>query len=931
MRELQIPLMIERCSSAVRFHLLLVLVMAAVAPRAHAQNTALATVSGAVADNTGAAIPGVTVTMTRAAGDAPALAVTDMAGAFRFDGVPPGSYAVEAVLDGFQPLSRNVKLVTGQKVELAFTLVPAFGETVEVVATAARTGEVAVLESRREAAVVSDSISAEEIRRTPDSSAASVVERLTGVTLIGDKYVFVRGLGERYSGTTMNGATLPTTETEKRVVPLDLFPAKLLSTVNVVKTYTPDRPGDFGSGIVEMTTTDFPGSGSVKVTLGAGYQSGVTGSDFVRYAGGLDRWGRGGQAFPSDVPAEYLQRRSSLSPAGFTPQELEAIGETFIGSWRGDGRTSANPGTDFALTYGNTFGPLGVVLSAVSNHKFGSQSEELRFFGMDAGDVLVPRNDYDIRTDRESANAGLIGNFSLRINETNRLFVNSILTRDAASEHRFQEGLNTNSGGFIEAGRVRYQIEEILSTRLRGEHNLGGGMSSLLEWSVARSSATNDSDLRETLYRESDEGSFTLQPSFASTNFYALEDAIEQAGLSYSLFYADADGRRSGVIKAGLDHFDRTRDFGSRRFRFAVQNQGTFDLTQSPEGIFTRDNIRPDGFEIREVTGVNDAYDAAHTIRAGYVMADSTFGRWRVIGGARYEDSSQEVLTFNPFDTSAQVRSTNETKSILPSLNAVLQTGSRTNLRVGYGRSLNRPEFRELSPFSFVEVTGGRSVAGNPDLQDATLDSFDVRWETFPTGGEVMAASIFYKRIDQPIERIVQPTTELRTSFVNADSATLWGAELEFRRSLAVFTPVLDLWSVNFNYAYVQSDVQISAEQVGVVTSLDRPLEGQSDQVANVALQFYHPERGTMFRLLGSYIGERLADVGAYGLPDIYEAAYSSVDAVVSQQLLVSGFELKLAASNLLDQSREFTQGPAVQRRYRPGRTFSLSLGYTPF
>src|SRR6185295_8710673 len=164
---------------------------------------------------------------------------------------------------------------------------PAFGQTVDVVAQAAKTGEVAVLESRREAPVVSDSISAEEIRKTPDSSAAGVVERLTGVTVLGDKYVFVRGLGERYSGTTINGSTVPTTETEKRVVPLDLFPAKLLDSVNVVKTYTPDKPGDFGSGVVEMTTTQFPTAQSLKFTVGTGYQSNATGKRFRSYAGGL--------------------------------------------------------------------------------------------------------------------------------------------------------------------------------------------------------------------------------------------------------------------------------------------------------------------------------------------------------------------------------------------------------------------------------------------------------------------------------------------------------------------------------------------------------------------------------------------------------------------------------------------------------------------
>ena len=911
--------------------LLLAALTSLIAVSASPQTSGHASIKGVVTDQAGGAIPGVTITATRAGDAAASIVVTGMEGEFSLPDLSPGTYTVGAVLDGFQPLQRSVKLVTGQNLEISFSIAPAFGETVEVVAEAARTGEVAILESRRQAAVVSDSISADEIRKTPDSSAAGVVERLTGVTLIGDKYVFVRGLGERYSGTTMNGATLPTTETDKRVVPLDLFPAKLLSTVNVVKTYTPDRPGDFGSGVVEMTTTDFPGSGTMKISFGAGLQSAATGNAFRRYSGGLDRWGSGGQPLPSTIPAGYLQRGSSLDPDGYTPEELAVFGRALVGDWGRGSSTTADPNTDFSVTYGNTFGRLGVVLSAVSNHKYDTTDEELRFFGMDSGDVLVPRNDYAMQTDRESANSGFIGNFSFRINETNRIHLNSILTRDASSEYRFQEGLNTNAGGFIEANRVRYQMEEIFSTRLRGEHNLGGpGMGSLVEWNLSRSRATNDSDLRDTLYREGDAGVFALQPG-AGMNYYDLQDGIEQGGLAYTAFYAAADGTRSGLFKGGADLFLRTRDFGARRFRWAVPNQNMFDLTGRPEEIFVAENIRPDGFEVREVTGVNDAYEAEHTVGAAYVMADSTFGRWRLIGGARYETSDQRVLTFNPFDTAAMVSSINESSSVLPSLNVVYQVGARASLRFGYGRSVNRPEFRELSPFSFVEVAGGRSVAGNPDLQEATLDGLDLRWEMFPTGGEVIAASLFYKRIDQPIERVIQPTTELRTSFVNADSATLWGTEIEFRRSLGIITPKLERFSLSANYAFIHSDVRVGQQQLTVVTNLERPLEGQSDQTANLAVQFYHPERGTMVRVLGAYVGERLADVGAYGLPDIYEASYTSLDAVISQPMFLPGFELKLAASNLLGTSRQFTQGDEIQRSYRPGRTLSISVGYTPF
>ena len=915
--------------------LLILFVMTTMVSPLYSQSSGKSGVSGVVTDESGEAIPGVTVTATRAEVESE-VAYSEMDGQFTIPELLPGAWTIEATLDGFQPVSREIRLSADQKLEVAFRLVPVFGESVDVVAKSEAVGEVSLLHSRRESSVVSDSISAEEIRKTPDSSAAGVVERLTGVSVVGDKYVYVRGLGERYSGTTLNGSTVPTTETERRVVPLDLFPAKLLEAVNVVKTYTPDKPGDFGSGVVELTTTAFPSAATLKVSIGGGYHSGATGGEFQRFAGGLDRYGRGGQPLSTVVPSVRLARRSALDTSGFTPQELEVVGEALIGSWTGE-TTTAPPASDFSLMFGQTFGRLGVVLSAVSTHGFATVAEEQRFFGLDSTGDLVPRNDYAMTMDTESARTGFVGNFNLRLGEGQRIFLNSILTRDASSEFRFQEGLNTNTGGFIRDYRGRYGIEEVLSSRLGGEHEIGSaGASRLLDWNVAFSRATNDSNLRENLYRESAPGVFALQVGFPESgrmDFFGLEDDVVQGGASYTRFAVGSDGRWFGSVKGGVDVLERTRDFNARRLRFTTTNQLQFDLTGTPEEIFTAENIRPGGFEIREITGVNDAYDAEHAVAAGYLMGDVSIGAWRFIGGARYEDSDQTVSTFNPFDTSAGVVSRNQSTDVLPSINVVYQYAPGTNLRFAYGQSVNRPEFRELSPFTFVEVTGGRSLAGNPDLRQATLDGYDLRWETFPRAGEVIAASVFYKRINDPIERIIQPTTELRTSFVNADSANLWGVELEFRRSLDVVMPSLERWSINANYAFIDSDVQMGDHQLSVVTSLARPLQGQADQTANVALQYFRPDWGSLVRIMGSHGGRRLTDVGAFGLPDIYEEAFTSLDLVISQGLdrLAGGLELKLGASNLLDAARDSTQGNKVQRRYEPGRSVSLSLSYAPF
>jgi TonB-dependent receptor len=689
-----------------------------------------------------------------------------------------------------------------------------------------------------------------------------------------------------------------------------------------------------------MSTTQFPNSSTVKLNLGTGYRSGTTGGAFRRYAGGLDRFGRGGQPLPSAIPAEYVQRKSALSNKGFTPEELQMFGRSLIGDWTGTSVRSISPGTDFSLTYGNTFDHLGVVFSAVSNHKYDTTDEIQRYFGLDAGNILRPAKDFELTNDRESATAGLVGNLSLRLNDSNRIFLNSILTRDGSSENRFQQGIDAASGGAIRAYRSRYQIEQVLSSRLRGEHDLSGpAAGSLFEWNVAHSRATNDSNLRDNFYREADPGVFTLQVGFSSsgeTDFYRLKDSIDQGGLSHSTFFAPAGGRFSGSVKAGIDHLHRTRDFGTRRFIFTTPNQNLFDLTLTPEELFTTENIRPGAFELREVTGINDAYTADHTIDAAYLMSDVAVGKWRFIGGARYESSDQRVTTFNPFDTKNLVESANKKNAVLPSLNVVNQLSGTTNVRVAYGRTVNRPEFRELSPFAFVEVTGGRSIAGNPALKEATLDSYDLRWETFPgngSGGEVMAASIFFKKIARPIERIVQPTSDLRTSFVNAKSARLQGLELEYRRGLGMLTPALSDWSLNANYARITSRVTVDASAVGASTSSSRPLEGQADQSANLGLQFFRPSWGTMVRVLGSYVGKRLTDVGAFGLPDIYEQPYTIVDAVVSQRIdrFARGFELKLAATNLFNEKREFLEGGQIQRSYTPGRGLSLSIAYSPF
>ena len=902
-----------------------------------AQAWAAGVISGTVKDSDGGVLPGVTVTLSAESLSEPLVSYADGSGMFRFDGLNPGLYTLRAELDGFQPSETALTLVVDQRLTLEFKLALAtLQETVEVTAEAPRSSEVALLDQRRQAAVVSDAISREEIARTPDADAAAVVERLTGITVVDSKYVYVRGLGDRYSNTMLNGATLPSTEADKRVVPLDLFPSKLLDTINIAKTYTPDKPGDFGAGAVEMSTLDFPTSASLKISMGGGWDSVTTGSEFARYAGGLNWAGKGGQGKPASLPAERIQPQSIVNPNGLTAEQLQAVGRLFVGHWTGVETPSASPNSNMSLSYGNTFGRLGVVVSGVTSRGFSRVESEHVYFGLDSGNLLVPRNDYNMVTDAEKVRNGLLANLALRLADGHRVTVASLFSRDALAESRQYEGYMSNAGQNVRDFRARYQREELLTNKLSGEHFFSGlGMGSAVEWFVTASTATTRQDLRENLYGEISPGRYTLQPGLPESGkleFFNLDDQIRGGGINWSTFYSGSE-TRFGSVKAGVTTNRREREFAARRLRFVVANQMQFDLSLPPEQLFTIDNIRPGGFEIREQTGANDAYDAFHDVDAAFAMVDASWGKWRLISGVRYEKSDLEVQTYNPFAAGQLAVARDLNRDWLPALNLVYQVRSDTNVRVAASRTVNRPEFRELSPFSFVEVTGGKSVAGNPELKQATIDAVDVRWEFFPAPGEVIAFSAFHKKLTNPIERIVQPTTELRSSFTNAQGATLAGAEVEYRQSLAVLSPVLRRWTVNFNYAYVDASVAVGTQNLSVITNTSRPLEGQSKHVGNLAVQYVQPAWGTMLRAMYNFTGRRIYEVGAYGLPDIYEGNYGVLDLVVTQALdrLFPGVELKLSGSNLLNAERTFTQGGRIHRSYTGGRGLGLSIGYTVF
>jgi len=803
----------------------------------------------------------------------------------------------------------------------------------------------ALLAERRNAAQISDAIGAEEMKKNTGSDAADVVKRVVGISLQNDKYVFVRGLGDRYSNTSLNGSKIPSTEFDKKVVPLDLYPAGLLDKVKVSKSYTVDKPGDFAAGLVELETLDFPVTQTASVGFSAASHSVTTGNAFGQYAGGLGFGGSGGQPLPADLPQESLTRQNPLTGEGFTPEELQQIGLDILAQgpvWTADGAGPRAPfdgsagnaplDTGFNASYGNSFGRLGLVVSGTYDHDYRTTEEEQNFYRYSTSS---PNNQfladyYDFDRDVEKVTTGLVGNLAYRITDNHHLKFRSILSTISAAETRLQEGTSSDFGAEIRDYKVEYRDQQTQTFQLSGEHYLDiGALGSLLEWRGAASKATTDSDLRFSLYLDrTNNGVFQLTDNAQSLFIYTndLEDTLNDGAVDWTTFLSGDNWY--GSIKGGLAYTSNDREFAGRRLRFRPRSTFGVDLTQSPEQILVSDNIRPNGWEIEEITRPTDFYTGDQSIGAAYAQFDWSLDRWRVIGGVRYEASDIEVITLdrqNPDEP--PISSLIEDRDWLPALSVVYRLGTNQNLRLSASQTVNRPEFRELAPFRFKPIAGGLEQTGNPDLISATIQSYDARWEWFPSAGDVIALSLFYKDFTNPIEAVQVSGAALTETFQNADSARNQGIELELRRNMGAWLGALDAFTLIVNYSYIDSQIQLGPNTIQ--TNLDRPLVGQPDHVGNLVLEWLNPSSSSMVRLLYNFTGEKIAYAGTNGLDDVVEDPRGTIDLVYRQgfRLLGADWSVKLAGENLTEERRDWSQGGEPWRGWNPGRKIGVSLG----
>ena len=899
---------------------------------------------------------------------------TDENGMFSLD-LPTGTYTFQVSTQFYNAAVIADVIVNDQGLSepLEVTLEPQIVklDTIKMKVRLSQSGERGLLEKRMRSSRIEDSISTEEISRLPDSSAAQAIRRVTGVSIVGGKYVFVRGLGERYSNTLLNNVEIPSPEPNRRVVPMDIFPASLLSSLQTVKTFSPDQPGGFAGGSVQVFTKDFPEALMMSLSLSTGFNTQATGNDGLTYPGGsLDFLGfdDGSRKLPEIIKERAdevpIREQGRFTTTGFTNEEIQEFGRAFDNVWSPERKAvPANQGYKFSLGNSNTifgkeFGYLGVI-SYGNSHSYSTQ--ERRDFRIGLNEKLSPVTDYNIEQSGNEVDWGSVLSASLRFSPDHLLSVRTLTTHAAEDQTRTWEGDNADRNTIYRSARLQFVERQLFSGQLAGTHRFNFGEPELdngildenpesieqaveeaaemgmdqpdlsMEWRLTYSrAARNEPDTRETIYEDDGSGKYIFRDSSSSASrfFFNLEDNDYNARVDWTVPI-----RRTGFVKFGGLVRDRSRAFDVRKFRFHPSDNvdATVDLSSPPEILFQTENIAPRVFELRESTRRSDNYEADHSIYSGYLMLDIPLSKkWQVMTGLRWEYSDQVLTAFDPFSTVILEKDKADLKTSdgLPGLNITYRLTERMNLRLAASRTVTRPDLRELAPFEFTDFVGGRTVLGNTSLERTLIDNYDFRWEVFPdtTGGGVVAVSAFYKKFHKPIEQIIEPQAEVRITYANAEGAHNYGLELEARQNLGVITKKLSAFSINTNAAFISSRVELP-EDVGIQTSSERPLQGQCPYIVNVSIGYESANWGISSSVAYNIYGRRLSDVGNHGAPDVYEQPRGELDISFSR-IVADTYKFSVSAKNLLDRPVEFKQGGVTSVKYKVGRSFSFGISY---
>lgn len=928
------------------------------------------------------------------------------AGDYKIMNVKPGTYSVTCsfVLLGTKTIDEIVVKAgenTTLDIELGKTVIRNVGTTVHVHID--HGSETAALNEMKEETKVVEIVSSKEMSAKGDNTASSAAKRVSGVSVIDGKYVYVRGLSDRYTKTMLNGSEVPGMDPDKNSVQLDIFPSSFIESMKVIKTFTPDLPGDFTGGLVNIRTKEYTDSLQISVGGSMGYNtqssfrsdfiSGKKGpTDFLGMDNGDRRW--------SDYVIKTSDNNESVPP-GF--QVLDQYRETYDLTAKGFDHSNLQP------TNSNSFTNHSLTLTASNSKKWKRKSDTLKtrtlgYFGginyrrsysfyeggeigvydltgtIETVDELTASRKFDRTKSNDAVLLGGVLNLTYKLSDSSSIGLNLMRTQSGSHEASRSLGFRDDDPSRIfRSQSIVYTQRALNSAQLHGEHQL---TKVKVDWLSGL--ALSSQDQPDMVFYNDD-----FQVENGDTN-WRIQPAVYKvpARLSRSMSQVNTDTKINFNIpvemwdsttlklKTGLSHTLRSRVFQEKRFDYNL-NTADYDgsigdlVDQGQIGYLGQDadsrNVYGVGLTEFEDSKERNTYTGLQNILGAYVMGEKSLTkRLDFIGGVRYEYTN---LIVESADTKVE-KGELVNHDLLPSANLIfkiwdgkkvtikkdsLQRSRDMKLRASYNRTLARPSFREIAPFFYEDFERGLRTIGNPDLKRTIIHNFDLRWEYYPKPGELLSVSGFFKQFINPIEIVQNPLDDnfyYANVTINPEegknyTASLFGVEIEFRRSLEFISEQLKNFKFGGNTSFTTSSVELDPATLFRIHATDqyrentRPFFGQSPYLVNLFLGYDSDSLGLKVNATYNVFGKRLAVASGTGAPNIFEMPRNVLDINIEKKF-GEKLTITLRARNLLNPDYalkyvyegdnavydKFENQDYYYSRYTKGRSFSLGLKY---
>jgi TonB-dependent receptor len=901
-------------------------------------------------------------------------ASTDIDGKYSIRGIDEGTYTFVYSYISYQKQTvTDVEISGGEVLTLDISLQPETEELDDVIVTASAilNNEAGLLRQRQKSVSFNDAISAEMISKTGSGNAAEAMTKVTGASVVDGKYVFIRGLGDRYSSTHLNGSQLPSADPDRQSFQLDMFPSSFLENMVTVKTFTPDRPGNFSGGIVDVSTVDFPDRMTLELSTSVTYNSQSSFESGLFDQQGNSDWlasGSSNRSIPDifNDPNLVIPSQQSARNNQQEAQLLDRISSSFQSDMIPEER-DVPVNQSYSVAYGSITELFGRDLGVMGSFTYGQDYSNVND-GVNGSYSLIGNvaTTDSLSSDlvlndvkgRSETNLGGMASLSYKLLEHHRISAKYLRTQSGISQGRFLEGFWEELGSATYQSRVSSYTERGLNSfQFKGDHYFPGLLDISLEWKGSYSSNfQNEPDLKYFTNRVSyvsqvdqfvysDLGGNNPPP----TRFFRnLDEANLNIGLDIEI--PITAGRISnGKFKFGGSYLDVEREFRQRRFDYERGNGFRlvdYTLENGPDfnGFFSQTGIVGTnsngtyqfGNLINEAISEKSNYDGFQTTSAAYGMLELYLTeKLRFIGGARVEKTSLEMISFDE----EQPRGELDDLDVLPSLNLIYGFTDNMNLRAAYTNTVARPTFRELAPYSTFSFRGDFVFQGNSSLTRTLIKNYDLRWEWFTRPGEILAVSGFYKDFTDPLERVIRSDIGNKTASIqNVDQAIVYGIEVEGRKRLDGISDALKYFEISANFSLVHSEVDIPERELVQIRESDpnpsttRQLQGQSPYLVNANLSYNNPgDLGLVATVSYNQFGDRLSSVAEGAAPNLFERSYSTLNFVVNKTV-GQHFSLNLSAKNLLNPdikvSQQFKGAEFINESYKRGRAISIGVKY---